>query len=264
MTVLEMKNRVASFGGNPSSSTTRYTPADYVINGNDLVLMAMNDAVRSFQKAWDFNYCQTDANLTITQGGSSIITATAVPSGDITIKRVSGVLLPIAGGNFIPIEFVTNDNYLARVRSQLARQTYSATATLDDLGISDANPIAIQQGFNISLMPEEQFTFPVAARLSVVRFMPEYVANSDHDFFLDIGTEAVFWASVVALNRLTKNFSVRPSEGDVAEPMDLAQMAFEGLVQWDISLNTGTSTPEMEIPKLPQLPQPKPTAPPGQ
>jgi hypothetical protein len=73
---------------------------------------------------------------------------------------------------------------------------------------------------------------------------------------MDVAPQALMYQSIVELNRLTKNFSVRPSEGDVSDTMDLAQMAFEGLVKWDISLKKGTNS-DVEMPQLPRPPQPK-------
>lgn len=248
-----LKKEIASFMGHTAASTTRYLPADFVMNGTDLLLIALNNARRIFEKIWDFKYCETEALLTISASpsGGVLSAATDLSSVAILVKRVQDVLLPIAVG-YVPVEFTQSDNYLSRLRAQVGRQIYSATATPEEVGISETNALATLQGQTIFLTPESMFSFPVSARLSIVRFMPDYTADGDHDFFVDIAPEALKWYAVVELNRLVKQFSVMPSEGDVTEPMDLAQMAFEGLVRWDMSLSKGTSTPDAEMPQLPR------------
>lgn len=257
MNFVDTKKAVASMMGHTAVSQVRYVPADFIINSFDMLAAAINDARQTIEKAWDFQWSQTDALLSIAATGGDISTATTLTPSAISIKRVSDVLLPIGGSKYLPVEFLTNDNYLKRIRSQVGRQLYSSTATEDYYGIGETNATAVIQGKTISLTPASMFSFPVTAKLSVVQFMPDYSSDADHDFFLDIGAECIKWLAIVKLNRLSKNFSVMPAEGDVKEPMDLAQMAFEALVKWDISLNAGTSTPAIEIPQLPRPPQPE-------
>lgn len=252
MAFLELKNATASFMGHNALSQTKYVPADFVINATDLLALAINNARRVFETLWDFTWSETDALLTIASTGGLLSAATLNPTGSISIKRVQGVLVPIAVGDFIPVEFLSDENYLARIRAQVGRARYNATATLDDLGIASEFPYAVQQGAKITLAPAEQFSFPISAKLNVVKFLADYSGNTDHDFIMDVAPQALMYQSIVELNRLTKNFSVRPSEGDVTDTMDLAQMAFEGLVKWDISLRQGTNTAAPEIPQLPR------------
>lgn len=256
MAFLELQKTVASYMGHPSGSQTKYVPADFIINSNDLLKLAINNARRTFETTWDFTWSQATALLTIAASGGLLTAATGNPSGSILIKRVQSVLVPIAGTDFIPVEFLSDEASQERIRAQVGRQRYSSTATLDDLGISSEFPYAVQNGLTISLAPAEQFSFPINAKLSVVKFLPDYSADVDTDFIMEVGLQALLYQSTVELNRLTKNFSVRPSEGDVTDMMDLAQMAFEGLVKWDISLRQGTNS---VIPAIPQLPRPPQT-----
>jgi hypothetical protein len=258
MAFLETKKAVASYMGHPSGSQTKYVPADFIVNSTDLLALAINNARRVFETLWDFNWSQVDALLTIAASGGLLSAATLNPTGSISIKRVQAVLVPISGTDFIPVEFLDDQANLDRIRAQVGRQRYNSSATLDDLGISSEFPYAVQQGQIITLNPAEQFSFPVSAKLNVVKFLSDYSADADTDFILTIAPQAIMYQSIVELNRLTKNFSVRPSEGDVSDTMDLAQMAFEGLVKWDISLRQGTNTASPEIPQLPRPPQGKP------
>lgn len=253
-TLLDLKKIIASYGGT-TAADVRYLPADYVINGIDLCTTALNNAMRTAERLHDFYLATDTATLTVDTSGTNISSAVLNPVG--TIKRVQDVMLPIAGGNFIPCEFLTDDAYRMRTLGQIGRQAYNATATLDDLGVGSTAPFATQNGPLIQLSPADQFTFPVNVRLIVVRFMPELSGDSDTNFFTEAASDYLQWQGIVELNRLTKNFTLRTSEGDVAEPMDLAQMAFEALLQWDRDISKDTGTPDMEnTPQLPRL-QPK-------
>lgn len=254
---LETKKLVAGYEGNPSGSLTRYVPADFIIDSIDFLALAINNARRTFERLHDFQHAQTEALLAITASGTSIDEATDVLGGAISIKRVQEVMLPIGGSAYIPCEFSTSSNYLSRIQAQIGRTRYSSTNTMDEYGGSIDSPVAVQQGPFISLVPTDQFSFPITVKLNVFQFMPDYSSDADHDFFLDFAPEAIQWQAIVELNRLAKNFSVRPSEGDVSEPMDLAQIAFESLVTWDLSINAGTSTPDAPIPQIPRPPAKK-------
>lgn len=331
----DIMSGVAAFAGSPDGSATRYTVAQLSnFNGVNLLLTAINNGMRTAERMHDFYLSQADALLSIASTGTPYSAATALDSSPITIKRVASVNLPMADG-YAPIEFLTNDTYLDRVQRLLGRSSYSATTTLSQQGYSQANPAAVMQGQTISLIPANQFTFPVAAQLSVVQFLPElttapstavlasggspyngtytnygvqngypfYIAQSldktlwyngtawvvtaiadflgspvnyfsftttnrnptgtyaahgtasgtptvtatdavTTNFFLDVAPEYLQWSAIVELNRLLKQFGLRPLEGDVAEPMDLANAAFQSLIAWDDSLSGSTTSPE--------------------
>lgn len=251
-TLVQLKKIIASYGGE-TADAVRYLPADYVINGMDLITIAVNNAMRTAERLHDFDYASDTATISIASTGTLLSAAVMNPGG--TIKRVQDVMLPIAGSEYIPCEFMTDEGFRERLSGQIGRQPYDASATLDGYGIGSTGPLATQDGQIIKLYPADQFTFPVAAQLRVIRFMPELSGDSDTNFFTEIGSDYLQWQGIVELNRLTKNFSVRPSEGDVTEPMDLAQIAFESLLQWDRDVRKDTSTPDAG--SIPQLPRPK-------
>lgn len=161
----------------------------------------------------------------------------------IGIKRVQNVSLPISGG-FIPIEFLTNDDFNARLRMQTGRSAYNPGLTPRMLGFYSENPICIQQGQTLSLEPASQFTFPVAASLSVTQWMPDYVLPTDSDFFVEFAPEYLQWQGILECNKLIK-FFVERREGNLQEPDVIveATAAYNSLIEWDKSIRDGTSTP---------------------
>lgn len=152
---------------------TSLAPSDFIVGGVDYIDAAINSAKFLIQKERDFKYNEITASLSIASTGTDLSAATLNGSA-VTIKRVKEVLLPIAGGNYIPIELLTDDRFFTRLKASIGRQRYDSTATLEDLGIGDDNPVAILNGSFVQLFPADQFTFPVAAQLNAVRFLPDY------------------------------------------------------------------------------------------
>lgn len=160
-----------------NSTGTRLTPADFVINGISLLLLGNNTARRKIERAHDFQYSDVTADLSIASSGSNLSAAT-VSGSAVEIKRIQNVLLPIAGGAYVPIEYLTDDAYTARRARQIGRQAYDAALTAAQYGIAQQNPLARLHGATLGLEPADQFTFPVSAKLEIVKFLPDYTGAS--------------------------------------------------------------------------------------
>jgi hypothetical protein len=246
----QMRALVAQYLNQPVSSFS-VTSTDTVAENPvaiDLLDMAINDARRSVERVHDFKYSETNASITIGSAGppivnSSLITSATV-SGGGAIKRVRKVALPIAGG-VLPIEFLTDDEWQARVKRQAGRIDYNPVLTPAQCGFFASNPTAVQQGQTLFLYPASQFTFPLAGvSLDVVAFLPDYIysALSYTDFFLMFAPDYIFWQSVISANKLCFRFVPR-KEGNTGEPEEAAQAALASLIEWDDSLSASTSSP---------------------
>lgn len=208
----------------------------------DIGLYGFNAARRKAERLADFKYAEADANLSIAAGGTLITAATGLPANS-TIKRVNSVTLAVADGN-IPIEFLTNDEWLDRIRRQIGRVAYNPAATLASLGFSEINPIAYQQAQTIVLLPAAQFIYPVATVINVVRFMPDYTADASTDFFCQWAPEYLQWECCLEVNKFFRRFSPK-QEGNIdeVEVKAMADEALQSLLAWNSSMNIGTSTP---------------------
>jgi hypothetical protein len=173
--------------------------------------------------------------------GALTITQT---TGTISIKRVSNVFLPIAGGFYVPIEFLTNDEWNERVAVQYGRQHYNSAKTGEEIGLSQFNAVAVQQGQTISLEPEPQFTFPIVSKLSAIRWLADYTADTDTDFMTQFAPDFLMWRAIVEINNYFKVF-VKRTEGNVDEAFvqTMADTALQALIVWDTDIATGTTTP---------------------
>lgn len=245
ITVGNLKDLIAIYMGKSSAS-------DLTINSFDVGMYALNAARRKAERLADFVYAEDDAALSIASSGTLITAATGLGTGE-AVKRVTGVDLPVSG-DYITIEFLTDKEWGSRIQRQIGRQTYSSGSTLAQLGVSNGNPIAYQKGQKIYLVPASQFSFPVSARISVIKFLADYDANGDTDFFTQFAPEYLQWQAILEANKYFLRFSER-QEGNIDEKAvgAMAEEALQTLLLWNASLVSDTSTPP-ETSKAPAQP----------
>lgn len=182
-------------------------------------------------------------------------TGTATLAGEsefIGIKRIQNVLLPLADGDLVPIEFLTNDEWLARVQRLIGRSAWTPGLTLYQLGVAANNGTCYQQGQALYLVPVSQFTFPVQATLSCIQWLPDYTQNTDTDFIVQYGPEYLQWQGIIEGNKLLKTF-VQRREGNLDETNLQAESdyALQALIAWDNNIRDGTATPFVAPPPAP-------------
>ncbi len=245
MTIADLKTFIAVYMG-------RTTSADLVLNNLDTALIALNAARRYLERAHDFKYSETNVFISIPATGGSLTAcyATSALTGTaIGVKRISSVQLPVASSGYQPIEFMTEDEWVARIRRQIGRQPYDASKTLAQLGVTtNMNPICYQQGQTLFLDPSPGTT---TAQLNVTRWMPDYV-TSNTDFFTDYAPEALQWRAIIECNKFWRRFVPKQESNiDEAEVQKMADDALASLIAWDTSTARGTSTPDAQAPAKP-------------
>jgi hypothetical protein len=174
--------------------------------------------------------------------------------GVVGIKRIKYVSLPIGNGQYEPIEFLTNDQFVTRQRIQIGRQTFDATKILTNLGIASlGGPLAYQQGQTI-FISGTNITLPIVAQLAVVQWMPNYTSTSQSDYFTTYGTEFLQWQGLLEVNKIFKRF-VERQEGNIDEAAVQAEAsaALQTLIDWDVSTVRGSSTPNQQNGPAPAL-----------
>jgi hypothetical protein len=194
---------------------------------------------------WSYTTASTSPIGTYTASGSNTGSPFVIGAGSsyLSIKNIDNVLVPISGG-YVPIEFLTQETWQERIRQQIGRQPYTPGNTLAQYGFSLDNPVAVQQGQMLYLQLPTDFTFPITVQLDCSIFLPDYVADSDTDFFLQFAPEFIMWQGILECNKLTK-FFVQRREGNLEEPNleAFAQQAFQSLIEWDQSISQTTGTP---------------------
>lgn len=192
---------------------------------------------------WSLTTASTNPSGAYTPHGSNTGALTAaIAIAAIGVKRVKYVLLPIAGGDYQPVEFLSNDQFLNRVRMQVGRQNFNTAKTLATLGSTLlGNPLAYQNAQTIYLAPSN-LTFPQVTQLNIVRWMPDYTTGTDTDFFTLYGPEFLQWQGILECNKFWKRFTER-QEGNVDEAavQQMAEAALQTLIAWDSGINSGTT-----------------------
>ena len=242
MTIAELKTFIAVYMG-------RSTANDLVLNGLDTALVALNSARRYLERAHDFKYAETNVFVSIPAAGGLLTACYPVVglTGTLVgVKRVSSVLLPVASSGYQPIEFMTEDEWVARARRQIGRQPYDASKTLAQLGVTtNMNPVAYQQGQTLFLDPSPGSP---TAQINITRWMPDYVTN-ETDFFTTYAPEALHWQAIIECNKFWRRFVPKQESNiDEGEVQKMADTALASLIAWDVSTTKNTSTPEAQAP----------------
>lgn len=202
-------------------------------------------------------------NITGTYNHGAGATGTATVTGNTTavnVKRVKSVLLPLISGEYQPIEFLTDEQFISRARMQLGREYFNPGTSLTNLGVYlGGNALCYQLGQSLFLSPST-LSFPITAQLLCVQFLAEYTSGSSQtDWFTTYAPEYLYWQGVIEVNNFFKRYTTGRIEGqvDVAEVQSFADKALDALMNWDISIVRSTSTPGSQG----SLPPPAPVAP---
>lgn len=242
MTVLQLKQLMAVYLG-------RTLVSDLTLNGVDTALYALNAARRIAERSHDFKYAEDNAFISVGSTGANIIggcwdgPTLASPAAVMQIKRIETALLPLTNGEYQPIEFMTQNELLNRVRRQTGRTLFNASKTLAQLGVSTENVILYQNGHSIYLYPTPASAITV--QLNSVRWMPDYTVDGDTDFFTLYAPEFLQWQAILECNKFWRRYVPKQESNiDEAAVQAMADAALQSLIAWDYSTTSGSSTPE--------------------
>lgn len=209
---------------------------------------------------WGYTTTSSNPAGAYTPHGTNTGTLTITQvTGSVSVKKVQNVFLPVAGGDYYPVEFLLNDEWNRRQQIQIGKEPYNPAKTLAQIGVSNRNPVCVQQAQTLEILPASNlFTYPIVAKLSVTKFLQDYVNTTDTDFFLQRAPEFMLWQAILEVNRYFWNFTMR-QEGKIDEALVTASRdaAFASLLAWDASISGGTTTPAAP-PAPPQPPPQKP------
>jgi hypothetical protein len=226
-----------------------YTNGSFLLFYSDAMQWVLTNEGFNPTDFWFLNSTNQSPNGTYTAAGSATGVPTVSGAGtSILIKRIENVLLPLANGFDVPIEFLTSQDWNSRQLRLNGRQAWNPGLTPFQLGIGQNAPTAYQQGQQLFIVPSAQFTFPVTAQLSVIQFLPDLVNSDDTNFLTQFGPEYLQWQGILEGNKLLEAF-VQRREGNLDETnlQAEAQLALQALIGWDVSISNGTSTPAAPI-----------------
>lgn len=241
MTIGNLKALMAVYLG-------RTLVSDLTLNGVDTALYALNSARRIAERSHDFKYAEDNAFISVGSAGADIIGGCFEEVGLtnlMQIKRIETALLPLTNGDYQPIEFMTQNEFLNRVRRQTGRTLFNASKTLAQLGVSTENVILYQNGHNIYLYPTPASA--IIVQLECVRWMPDYTGDASTDFFTQFAPEFLQWQAIIECNKFWRRYVPKQESNiDEAAVQAMADAALQSLIAWDYSTTFSSSTPEQQ------------------
>jgi hypothetical protein len=241
MTVGQLKSLMAVYLG-------RTLVSDLTLNSVDTALYALNAARRLAERSHNFKYAEDNAFISVGSTGANILTGCFENVNLNTlmqIKRIETALLPLTNGEYQPIEFMTQTEFLSRVRRQTGRTLFNASKTLAQLGVSTENVILYQNGHSIYLYPTPAAAITV--QLECVRWMPDYTADGDTDFFTEFAPDYLQWQAILECNKFWRRYVPKQESNiDEAAVQAMADAALQSLIAWDYSTVSASSTPEQQ------------------
>lgn len=232
MTLAQFRSCVAAYMQRSEST--------FVYDGVNLLTQAANMARQYVERTRNFEMCKTSAQITsvdITNGAllsSMVLRGTVTP---VVAKSISAAFLGFSTstGEF-PIEMMTREAHIAR----LSRQ-YDRMVTRNPQQNSPAEMMGffslVRHGDYIYIHPGDITALgsqTVTVYFDIVKWLPEYVADSDTDFLLTYGRDYMLFKTIQMLNFMIKE--------DQRVPVSTAmlQEAYNSIVSWDSTMITNS------------------------
>ena len=213
-------------------------PADFVVNGVDLLLVALNNARKKAELLHDFNANRVNAQIQVdpTNGvdiSTAVLKGTSTP---VALKEFITFYLADPNGE-IPLYHHGKKSLAVwmKERNWNARGRYLSTEVRypDDqyLRVLRIGPTEVYiDGTKIHIQPTQSDT--TTLYIDGVRWMDDYTQDTDTDWITTHGGSYLQWACVCEVNYLTSTFTPN-FDGNLSPPEKLREQALDLLVQWD-------------------------------
>ena len=229
-TFAEMKTMVAAYMQRDATTFT--------VNAVDLLGKAVNQARKwaEMERSFELNRVQTQLAISL-QNGTDISGMVLASDGTtpVTVKSIiKGFLaLPDAATAVFPIDVITRDKHLERVERH-----YDRVNNLTDLPKGTPNFVGymavVRLGNLLYLAPNDSTLYNNATSVTVkfdsYKFLADYSADGDTDFFLTTCENFMLLRSCYQLNFFLKDDQRVPISAAVMES------AWNAVVRWDANL----------------------------
>jgi len=230
--------------------------SDYVkgSGGNqvDLLLLALNNARKTAEKAYDFSICRKRGYFSYSGTAFDWRSPTWF-TGTGTARKIKTWYQRVSGsqadGAYGGVDRILRALTQEQVSQLHAREDYQVTPFLPaQRYASDAIPAfgfdpllgqryVILEGFNAFLSQTGSESMLLIADAFI--WHPDWTTNSDTDWWTDNGTDFLIYQAMVEANRLTETF-VGNVDGNLPPPVKEAQAALAALVKLDIDSVEGS------------------------
>lgn len=217
-------------------------PESELYRGVDLLLMALNNARKTAERNHDWDCQRVIVISTATNGvgslnGNKLLGVT--PDEFVNIKTAETFYLK-QGDALLPVKHSSRLHAANKARERFDRRSIDYTGRY-------AKSIDLQMVTNYNgnlrlpnqvLLHGSQYTMEPAPEGSVdlaidcYRWLEDYTANDDTDFFVEHGSDYLMWSAIVELNYLVQAF-IPQTEGNLSPPEKMRDGAYASLLEHD-------------------------------
>lgn len=214
----DFKTMVAAFMQRDASS--------FVYGSLDYLAQAINMARKASERKRDFEVCRVQAQLTVDQTTGTDISGAVLASDGTTpvsVKTVKFAWVPDHNGTlYYPIRVITREKYVHMLDRAVQSHDFDrapSTTSYNELLLS--SPFLVREGDTVYLAPVSETAYgsypTVVVKMDVIKWLADYSATTDTDFFLTHCAEYMLFKTVSLLQPFLKE--------DVRVPLALTQLA---------------------------------------
>lgn len=223
---------------------------DFVINGVDLGLIALNSAKKSAERFHDWN-CEYVLGDTTVSGGQGSWLNVDVNSTSVKLKQPETFYLKV-DGNYIPLYHHSKKHGAVQAKERLrglqmdqeyrwsGDVTYVSSRFQTNGRVYDRYEVYVQNtNFTVEPTPSEDITISIDG----YQWLDDYTSDSDEDFFTEHGQDYLMWAVIVDINYRVQAF-VPQQEGNLSPPDRMRDDALASLKEYDAFIVENGRQPE--------------------
>lgn len=218
---------------------------EFVKNGVDLLLAAVNHARLQAERRHDFKHLWDYGKLLIPsgEGGANLSSVTDLSNASVRLKTPMQFYLRTTNGD-MPIRTMKKS-----ALSTLLLERFDRELRPDEQGFEDEmtqyelyHNRLLTKGNKVYYNPSP--TEQLELRLDYVAWAAEYTANTDTDYFTQYCSDYLVFQGVIEANNLTGTFVFR-TEGQLSPPEKYAANLLEMIIEQDKHSEAAAESPEM-------------------
>jgi len=212
---------------------------EFVQGAVNVLGLAVNHARQWAEKQRNFELCKVSIKVPAVNlsTGAALSTATIFPGGAaVTIKCLERAFIPFSNqADVFPVELIGRDAYVKR----MGRRFDNAYSTQYDGPTSAVQEgryhtfAVLQQAQQIFVVPNNPSAFGGSSTVDVyfdaVKWLPDYSADGDTDFFLSTCEEFMLYRTIYQLNAFLKE------DQRVAISAKMLEDAWDTVIKWDLT-----------------------------
>jgi hypothetical protein len=184
--------------------------------GTNLITQAANMARRWAERNHNFEACKTTSQIASVHYQNGALLSAMTLRGTVTpvaVKSLEKAFLPFTDGNGeFPIDVISREKHIQRLQRH-----YDMMRTTDPKETAPNSTVSsfavVRHGDMIYVNPADSAALGntvIPVYFDIVRWLPEYTLDADHDFFLDYCADFMLLRTVYMLNFMIKEDARMP------------------------------------------------------